>query len=97
MPGDREKNVLLTADYSQIELRMLAHFTREPALLRAFEADEDIHRAVAAEVFGVPLEQVTREQRGQAKIDQFRHRLWRQRVRAGPANRRDDAFRRPRN
>ena len=71
VPGDPQKNVLLTADYSQIELRMLAHFTQEPALLKAFEADEDIHRAVASEVFGVALEQVTREQRGQAKIINF--------------------------
>jgi DNA polymerase I len=71
VPGDRKKNVLLTADYSQIELRVLAHFTREPALMRAFEADEDIHRAVAAEVFGVPLDQVTRDQRAQAKIINF--------------------------
>ena len=69
--GDPEKNVLLTADYSQVELRVLAHFTQEPALLRAFEADEDIHRAVAAEVFGVPLDQVSKEQRGQAKIVNF--------------------------
>jgi DNA polymerase-1 len=71
VPGDRERNVLLTADYSQIELRVLAHFTREPALLRGFEADEDIHRAVAAEVFGVPPEKVTRDQRAQAKIINF--------------------------
>jgi DNA polymerase-1 len=69
--GDPAKNVLLTADYSQIELRVLAHFTEEPALLRAFEADEDIHKAVAAEVFGVPLEAVTRDQRGQAKTINF--------------------------
>src|SRR5205085_959166 len=66
VPGDREKNVLLTADYSQIELRVLAHFTQEPALVRAFEADEDIHRIVAAEVFAVAPEAVTREQRAQA-------------------------------
>jgi DNA polymerase I len=71
VPGDREKNVLLTADYSQIELRVLADLTREPALLRAFEADEDIHSAVAAEVFSVPLDQVTRDQRAQAKIINF--------------------------
>jgi DNA polymerase-1 len=71
VPRDREHDVLLTADYSQVELRMLAHFTREPALLKAFERDEDIHRAVAAEVFGVPLEQVNREQRAQAKIINF--------------------------
>jgi DNA polymerase-1 len=71
VPGDPAKNVLLTADYSQIELRILAHFTEEPALLRAFEADEDIHRTVAAEVFGVPLDQVSRDQRGQAKTINF--------------------------
>jgi DNA polymerase-1 len=71
VPGDREKNVLLTADYSQIELRILAHLSGEPGLLRAFEADEDIHRAVAAEVFGTPLDQVTREQRGYAKTINF--------------------------
>jgi DNA polymerase-1 len=71
VPGDREKNVLLTADYSQIELRVLAHFTEEPALVKAFENDEDIHRAVAAEVFHVPLDQVTKDQRGQAKTVNF--------------------------
>jgi DNA polymerase-1 len=71
VPGDPARNVLLTADYSQIELRILAHLTSEPALVRAFEADEDIHRAVAAEVFGVPLEKVSREQRGYAKTINF--------------------------
>ncbi|HTW95456.1 MAG TPA: DNA polymerase I [Tepidisphaeraceae bacterium] len=71
VPGDREKNVLLTADYSQIELRLLAHFTQEPALLKAFAADEDIHRAVAAEIFGVPPDQVTRQQRASAKTINF--------------------------
>jgi DNA polymerase-1 len=71
VPGDAEKNVLLTADYSQIELRILAHFTEERALMRAFEADEDVHRTVASEVFGVPLEQVTRQQRGYAKTINF--------------------------
>jgi DNA polymerase-1 len=71
VPGDRAGNVLLTADYSQIELRVLAHFTREPALVDAFARDEDIHRAVAAEVFGVSLEEVSRDQRGQAKTINF--------------------------
>lgn len=70
VPGSPE-NVLLAADYSQIELRILAHFTQEPALLRAFEADEDIHKAVAAEVFGVPLDQVSKDQRSQAKTVNF--------------------------
>src|SRR5262249_12703212 len=71
VPGDREQNVLLTADYSQIELRVLAHFTQEPALLKAFEADEAVHAAVAAEGFGVPLDKVSREQRTQAKAINF--------------------------
>jgi DNA polymerase-1 len=71
VPGDRDRNVLLTADYSQIELRLLAHFTQEPALQRAFEADEDVHRTVASEVFHVPLDQVTKDQRGQAKTINF--------------------------
>jgi len=70
VPGDAG-NALMTADYSQVELRMLAHFTGEPALVKAFAADEDIHRAVAAEVFGVPLEQVSREQRSHAKTINF--------------------------
>jgi DNA polymerase I len=70
VPSSPDK-LLLAADYSQIELRVLAHFTREPALLKAFEADEDIHKAVAAEVYNVPLEQVTREQRGSAKTINF--------------------------
>ena len=71
VPGDPVNNVLLTADYSQIELRFLAHFTKEPALVKSFESDEDIHRAVAAEVYGVKPEQVTREQRGNAKTVNF--------------------------
>ncbi len=71
VPGDAANNVLLGVDYSQIELRLLAHFTQEPALLKAFAADEDIHRAVAAEVFGTPLEAVTRDQRAQAKTVNF--------------------------
>jgi DNA polymerase-1 len=49
----------------------LAHLTGEAALVRAFEADEDVHKTVAAEVFGVPLESVTREQRGYAKTINF--------------------------
>ncbi len=62
---------LLSADYAQIELRVLAHFTQEPALLRSFASDEDVHKTVAAEVFGVPLDAVTKDQRNQAKIVNF--------------------------
>ena len=71
VPQDAGRDVLLTADYSQIELRVLAHITGEPALVSAFEAEQDIHSAVAAEVFGVPPEQVTKEQRSQAKVVNF--------------------------
>lgn len=62
---------LLTADYSQIELRVLAHFSGDQALQRAFAADEDIHAMVASEVYGVPLDQVTRQLRRAAKAVNF--------------------------
>ncbi|MDY7109001.1 MAG: DNA polymerase I [Planctomycetota bacterium] len=64
-------NVLITADYSQIELRLLAHLSDDPALIAAFRAGMDIHRAVAAEVFGVEPDDVTPEQRGTAKMVNF--------------------------
>lgn len=62
---------LLSADYSQIELRLLAHLSREPVLIDAFQRGEDIHRRTAAEVFEVSQEEVTREQRGAAKTINF--------------------------
>lgn len=62
---------IVAADYSQIELRMLAHYSRDPALLKAFAAGVDIHRAVAAQLNRVPEEAVTREQRAQAKAVNF--------------------------
>ena len=62
---------LITADYSQIELRVLAHFSGDVALQRAFAADEDIHAMVASEVYGVPLHEVTRELRRGAKAVNF--------------------------
>ncbi len=71
VPTDPAKNVLLTADYSQVELRMLAHLSEEPALMKAFAEGIDIHTTVASEVFAVPLEQVSRDQRNQAKIINF--------------------------
>ena len=67
----RDGFVLVTADYSQVELRILAHLSADEGLRQAFEAGEDIHRAVAAEVFGVPLEDVSSEQRGAAKMVNF--------------------------
>jgi DNA polymerase-1 len=62
---------IISADYSQIELRIMAHIAQDAGLLRAFAAGEDIHRATAAEVFGVPLEAVDNEQRRYAKIINF--------------------------
>lgn len=62
---------LLSADYSQIELRLLAHYSEDPSLIRAFQAGEDIHTATAALVFGMDPKNVTREQRYQAKAVNF--------------------------
>lgn len=62
---------LVCLDYSQIELRMLAHFCQDPALLEAFRNNEDIHRRVASEVFGVPQDQVNSDQRRVAKAVNF--------------------------
>ena len=63
--------VLLAADYSQIELRIMAHLSADAGLLRAFGAGEDIHRATAAEVFDTPLADVTADQRRSAKAINF--------------------------
>ena len=64
-------NVLLAADYSQIELRIMAHLSADAALLAAFAAGSDIHRATAAEVFGVGMDEVSPEQRRAAKAINF--------------------------
>jgi DNA polymerase-1 len=64
-------SLLITADYSQIELRLLAHLSRDPALIEAFERGEDIHAAVAAQIHSVPLDRVSREQRDGAKMVNF--------------------------
>ncbi len=63
--------ILLSADYSQVELRLLAHFSQDKNMLKAFHNDLDIHRQTAAEVFEVPLEQVTKEMRNGAKAINF--------------------------
>ncbi|HHW77470.1 MAG TPA: DNA polymerase I [Xanthomonadaceae bacterium] len=63
--------VMLAADYSQIELRIMAHLSGDEGLLRAFAVGADVHRATAAEVFGVALEEVTAEQRRSAKAINF--------------------------
>jgi DNA polymerase-1 len=64
-------HVLLAADYSQIELRIMAHLSQDEGLLRAFAGDQDIHQATASEVFGTPLEQVSADQRRSAKAVNF--------------------------
>ncbi|MHC1695585.1 MAG: DNA polymerase I [Eubacteriales bacterium] len=67
----REGCVLVDADYSQIELRLLAHIADDEALIEAFRSGQDIHTATASQVFGVPLEQVTPQMRKSAKAVNF--------------------------
>lgn len=64
-------NVLIDADYSQIELRVLAHISDDDNLINAFNSGADIHSATASQVFGVPLDEVTHELRGRAKAVNF--------------------------
>ncbi|MBS0849798.1 DNA polymerase I [Citrobacter sp. JGM124] len=66
-----EDCLIVSADYSQIELRIMAHLSQDKGLLSAFAEGKDIHRATAAEVFGVPLDSVTSEQRRSAKAINF--------------------------
>jgi DNA polymerase-1 len=63
--------VLLAADYSQIELRIMAHLSADKGLLKAFKKEQDVHRATAAEVFGMALDDVTDDQRRSAKAINF--------------------------
>ena len=63
--------MLLTADYSQIELRLLAHFSRDPLLVEAYRRGDDIHTLTASQVFGVPPLMVTPDHRRQAKVVNF--------------------------
>ena len=62
---------IVSADYSQIELRIMAHISRDESLLKAFAAGEDVHRATAAEVFGIPAAELSAEQRRYAKAINF--------------------------
>jgi hypothetical protein len=62
---------LLSIDYSQIELRIVAHFAKDEAMLMAFHANQDIHAATAAAIYNIPIDQVTKEQRRHAK-----HKFW---------------------
>jgi DNA polymerase I len=64
-------SLLVAADYSQIELRIMAHLSGDATLLRAFAEDRDVHQATAAEVFGMPLESVSADQRRSAKAINF--------------------------
>ncbi|WP_318358431.1 DNA polymerase I [Enterobacter sp.] len=66
-----EDYVIVSADYSQIELRIMAHLSRDKGLLSAFAEGQDIHRATAAEVFGMPVDSVSNEQRRSAKAINF--------------------------
>lgn len=67
----KKDNVILTADYSQIELRVLAHLAEDENFLEAFNSGQDIHTRTAAEVFGVAMEEVTPEMRSRAKAVNF--------------------------
>ncbi|WAU76141.1 DNA polymerase I [Acinetobacter sp. TR3] len=66
-----EGRVLLAADYSQIELRLMAHFSQDDALVHAFQQGQDVHRRTASEVLGIAIEDVTHDQRRQAKAVNF--------------------------
>ena len=66
-----EGQVLLAADYSQIELRIMAHLSQDPGLMKAFADEQDVHRATAAEVFSMTLDEVTDDQRRSAKAINF--------------------------
>lgn len=70
IPRD-EQHVLLSADYSQIELRIMAHLCRDPGMTEAFRQHQDIHAATAAKIYNVPLEMVSREMRTRAKTANF--------------------------
>ena len=63
--------LFLSADYSQIELRLMAHFSQDPHMVEAFRSGQDVHAATAAKIFNVPIDQVTKDQRRQAKTANF--------------------------
>ena len=71
VPKDRENALILSADYSQIELRLLAHVSQDKNLIEAFKSGEDVHRVTASKVFGVPLSDVTQQMRYKAKAVNF--------------------------
>lgn len=67
----KQGSIFIDADYSQIELRVLAHISKDKNMIEAFNNDEDIHRQAASKVFNIPLEQVTKEERSKAKAVNF--------------------------
>ncbi|MCH7557271.1 MAG: DNA polymerase I [Planctomycetes bacterium] len=67
----KKSDCILSADYSQVELRLLAHFSKDQALMAAFAADRDIHRFVASQIYDCPIEQVTSEMRSRCKAVNF--------------------------
>jgi DNA polymerase-1 len=67
----KKSDCILSADYSQIELRLLAHFSKDQALMAAFAADQDIHRFVASQIYNVPIEEVTDQMRSNCKAVNF--------------------------
>jgi DNA polymerase-1 len=70
VPAEKS-DCILSCDYSQIELRLLAHFSKDEALMEAFAADRDIHSFVASQIYGVALDEVTKEMRSQCKAVNF--------------------------
>ena len=70
IPGTPD-GVIVSADYSQIELRIMAHLSQDAHLIQAFRDGADVHAATAAKIFGIPVQEVTREQRGMAKTANF--------------------------
>ena len=71
-----EGKTLLDADYSQIELRIVAHICNDPVMIKGFSEGADIHTSTAAQVFGLPEEMITPEMRSAAKAVNFRNYIW---------------------
>jgi len=69
--ADKENNLILSADYSQIELRLLAHISGDEHLIEAFNSNDDVHSLTASKIFGVGLEEVTKDMRRKAKAVNF--------------------------
>ena len=69
--AEKEDTVFIDADYSQIELRVLAHMSNDEIMVKAFNADEDIHTICASQIFGVPVEEVSKQLRSRAKAVNF--------------------------